>query len=179
MGHGAVFVNAERPIEDDHIPFLTAGVPATDIIDLDYPAWHTAADTLDQTSARSLQIVGDVVLGLARPDRSSPREIKNSLTGGGDQESWFSKTILYSYLLFKSHVPVQSPEEHDQERDEDDDGEDGVNDERPFAFLRNIRFGHRLFDRRTASKANQRLLGDFGSTLATFHRVLSMAQSHP
>ena len=63
MGHGAVFVNASTAIEDDHVPFLKAGVPATDIIDLDYPAWHTSADTLDQTSARSLQIVGDVVLG--------------------------------------------------------------------------------------------------------------------
>jgi glutaminyl-peptide cyclotransferase len=63
MGHGAVFVNEATPIEDDHIPFLKAGVPATNIIDLDYPAWHTASDTLDQTSARSLQVVGDVVLG--------------------------------------------------------------------------------------------------------------------
>jgi hypothetical protein len=44
------------------VPFLKAGVPATDIIDLDYPAWHTAGDTLDQMSARSLQVVGDVVL---------------------------------------------------------------------------------------------------------------------
>lgn len=61
-GHGAVFVDDETPIEDDHVPFLKAGVPAVDIIDLDYPAWHTAADTLDETSAQSLQIVGDVIL---------------------------------------------------------------------------------------------------------------------
>lgn len=62
LGHGATFVNESTPIEDDHIPFLKAGVPAADIIDLDYPAWHTPADTIDQTSARSLQVVGDVVL---------------------------------------------------------------------------------------------------------------------
>lgn len=67
MGHGSIFVNASTPIEDDHIPFLAAGVPATDIIDLDYPAWHTAADTLDQTSARTLQIVGDVVVAALTP----------------------------------------------------------------------------------------------------------------
>ena len=48
-------------IEDDHMPFLEAGAQAVDIIDLDYPAWHTAADTLDQTSARSLEIVGKVL----------------------------------------------------------------------------------------------------------------------
>lgn len=67
VGHGATFVNASTPIEDDHIPFLRAGVPAVDIIDLDYPAWHTAADTLEQTSARTLQIVGDVVVAALAP----------------------------------------------------------------------------------------------------------------
>ena len=49
-------------VEDDHVPFLEAGVPAVDIIDLDYPAWHTADDTLDNVSARSLQTVGDVLM---------------------------------------------------------------------------------------------------------------------
>jgi glutaminyl-peptide cyclotransferase len=49
------------------MPFLRAGIPSVDIIDLDYPAWHTANDTIDNVSARSLQIVGDVVLA-ALPD---------------------------------------------------------------------------------------------------------------
>ena len=44
------------------MPFVRAGVPSVDIIDLDYAAWHTAQDDLDRVSARSLQIVGDVVL---------------------------------------------------------------------------------------------------------------------
>jgi glutaminyl-peptide cyclotransferase len=61
-GYGSVFVDESMAIEDDHTPFLKAGVPAVDIIDLDYAAWHTPADTLDQTSAKSLQVVGDVVL---------------------------------------------------------------------------------------------------------------------
>jgi Zn-dependent M28 family amino/carboxypeptidase len=56
------FVDETTPIEDDHIPFLQAGVPAIDLIDLDYPAWHTPDDTLDKLSAASLQAVGDVVL---------------------------------------------------------------------------------------------------------------------
>lgn len=56
------FVNAPTQIEDDHLPFIEAGVPAVDIIDLDYPAWHTPEDTLDAVSARSLQAVGDVLL---------------------------------------------------------------------------------------------------------------------
>lgn len=62
LGHSRHFLDESTPIEDDHIPFLQAGVPAVDIIDLDYPAWHTAEDTLDKVSARSLQIVGEVVL---------------------------------------------------------------------------------------------------------------------
>jgi hypothetical protein len=49
-------------IEDDHLPFLAAGVPAVDVIDLDFEAWHTPQDTLDAVSARSLQTVGDVLL---------------------------------------------------------------------------------------------------------------------
>jgi Zn-dependent M28 family amino/carboxypeptidase len=49
-------------IEDDHLPFLKAGVPAVDLIDLEFEHWHTAGDTLDAVSARSLQVVGDVVL---------------------------------------------------------------------------------------------------------------------
>jgi glutaminyl-peptide cyclotransferase len=62
LGHQAHFITESMPVEDDHLPFLKAGIPAIDIIDLDYPAWHTAQDTLDAVSARSLQVVGDVVV---------------------------------------------------------------------------------------------------------------------
>jgi glutaminyl-peptide cyclotransferase len=63
LGYGSTFVDQSTRIEDDHIPFLEAGVQAVDIIDLEYPPWHTAGDTLDQTSARSLEIVGKVLEG--------------------------------------------------------------------------------------------------------------------
>ena len=56
------FLAATTTVEDDHLPFLAAGVPSVDIIDLEYDAWHTQRDTLDAVSARSLQVVGDVVL---------------------------------------------------------------------------------------------------------------------
>lgn len=61
LGHQRHFIEESMAVEDDHLPFLKAGVPALDIIDLDYPAWHTAQDTIDAVSARSLQVVGDVV----------------------------------------------------------------------------------------------------------------------
>ncbi|MBA2260378.1 MAG: M28 family peptidase, partial [Acidobacteria bacterium] len=56
------FLDESTEIDDDHLPFLAAGVPAVDIIDLDYPYWHTEGDTLDKVSAASLQIVGDVLI---------------------------------------------------------------------------------------------------------------------
>jgi glutaminyl-peptide cyclotransferase len=62
VGHGATFSNQLTTIEDDHIPFLRAGVAAADIIDLENPTWHTPQDDLDHVSAKSLQIVGDVVI---------------------------------------------------------------------------------------------------------------------
>lgn len=62
LGYRQYFLDEQTTVEDDHLPFLRAGVPSVDIIDLDYPAWHTAQDDLKQVSARSLQIVGDTVL---------------------------------------------------------------------------------------------------------------------
>lgn len=70
LGHGKYFSNRTLAIEDDHLPFIKAGVPALDLIDFDYGPghswWHTPEDTLDKVSARSLQIVGEVVLETIR-----------------------------------------------------------------------------------------------------------------
>ncbi len=56
----------EGGVDDDHDAFLKRGVPAADIIDLyDYQQmgyWHTAQDTLDKVNARSIAIVGHVIL---------------------------------------------------------------------------------------------------------------------
>jgi Zn-dependent M28 family amino/carboxypeptidase len=67
LGHGSTFSNQLTTIEDDHIPFLRAGVASTDLIDLENPTWHTAQDDLDHVSAKSLQVVGEVVVA-AIPD---------------------------------------------------------------------------------------------------------------
>jgi Zn-dependent M28 family amino/carboxypeptidase len=68
LGKGAVFQDDRQPVEDDHAPFLDAGVAATLLIDFDYGGapgenrfWHTAEDTLDKVSAESLATVGTVV----------------------------------------------------------------------------------------------------------------------
>ena len=62
LGLDDAFVPEVLAVEDDHVPFLQAGVQAVDIIDLDYEPWHTAGDTLDKVSARSLEVVGKVLL---------------------------------------------------------------------------------------------------------------------
>ncbi len=63
LAYRAHFLDVALAVEDDHTPFLRAGVPATLLIDFDYgPYWHTPEDTLDKLSPRSLQIVGEVLL---------------------------------------------------------------------------------------------------------------------
>jgi len=61
-GYGEQFIQRfKHSMLDDHTPFLQAGIPAVDIIDFDYPYWHTTADTLDKVSAASLEAVGITV----------------------------------------------------------------------------------------------------------------------
>jgi len=58
-------------VYDDHVELLKAGVPAVDIIDFDYPYWHTTEDTPDKCSPGSLEAVGSTLLYLLY-DPSSP-----------------------------------------------------------------------------------------------------------
>ena len=63
LGYSAQFINNEKfSMLDDHTPFLEAGIPAVDLIDFDYPYWHTTEDTPDKVSAESLKAVGDTLL---------------------------------------------------------------------------------------------------------------------
>jgi glutaminyl-peptide cyclotransferase len=56
------FTYLDREMIDDHSPLNAIGIPTIDVIDFDYPWWHTAGDTMDKISAQSLQIVGSVAL---------------------------------------------------------------------------------------------------------------------
>jgi len=70
LGYQSHFYAYKAEIEDDHLPFLKIGVPAVDIIDLDYGYnnvyHHTVQDTIDKLSPQSLAITGDVVLETIR-----------------------------------------------------------------------------------------------------------------
>ena len=62
LGYGKKFIWKQKyNILDDHIPFINAGIKAVDIIDFDYPYWHTLQDTIDKVLPKSLEIVGKVV----------------------------------------------------------------------------------------------------------------------
>jgi glutaminyl-peptide cyclotransferase len=54
------------PVMDDHIPLLEAGIPAVDLIDMDYAYWHTLQDTPDNCSPYSLGDVGRTLLDMLR-----------------------------------------------------------------------------------------------------------------
>ncbi len=63
LGYEEHFINEEKfSMLDDHTPFLEVGIPAVDVIDFDYPYWHTTEDTADKVSAESLQITGNSIL---------------------------------------------------------------------------------------------------------------------
>ncbi len=62
LGYGEQFIPRPKyAMYDDHIPFRELGIPAVDLIDFDYPYWHTTADTADKVSAASLERVGRVI----------------------------------------------------------------------------------------------------------------------
>lgn len=62
LGHEDKFIpDYKHSMLDDHTPFLEVGIPAIDIIDFDYPYWHTVQDTPDKVSAESLQAVGETL----------------------------------------------------------------------------------------------------------------------
>jgi glutaminyl-peptide cyclotransferase len=66
LGYQNIFVARQAGYSDDHQPFLARGVPAVDLIDYDGfqnpKYWHTAQDTLDKVSPRSIASVGHVIL---------------------------------------------------------------------------------------------------------------------
>jgi glutaminyl-peptide cyclotransferase len=62
LGYGDHFIaQVKYTMIDDHIPFAQRGIPSVDIIDFDYPYWHTVADTADKVSPDSLERVGQTL----------------------------------------------------------------------------------------------------------------------
>jgi len=75
LGYSNYFLDSPNPVGDDHVPFVNAGVAATDLIDFNPEDgyWHTARDTVEHCSPQSLTIVGRVVLATLDDLEKPPR----------------------------------------------------------------------------------------------------------
>jgi Zn-dependent M28 family amino/carboxypeptidase len=66
LGYSSNFPRQSSSVEDDHVPFLRAGVRALDLIDFDYGPrnayWHTPQDTMDKLAAHSFEVIGNVLM---------------------------------------------------------------------------------------------------------------------
>ena len=72
LGYAGTFVaNPKHTLIDDHLELQKVGIRAIDVVDFDYPSWHTTEDTIDKVSGASLQIVGDVAVELVRREGDS------------------------------------------------------------------------------------------------------------
>ena len=62
LGYSEFVYELTQPIYDDHRAlFVETGIPSLDIIDFEYPHWHTLEDTVDKCSSYTLGIVGNLV----------------------------------------------------------------------------------------------------------------------
>ncbi len=67
LGYAGTFVaTPKHTLIDDHLELQKVGIRAIDVVDFDYPSWHTKDDTIDKVSAASLRIVGDLAVALVR-----------------------------------------------------------------------------------------------------------------
>ena len=64
LGFSEFKESVKHSVYDDHIPLNEAGIRTIDIIDFDYPYWHTTEDTPDKCSPESLKKVGTVILNV-------------------------------------------------------------------------------------------------------------------
>ena len=66
LGYSASFLRRPAAVEDDHLPFLEAGVRALDLIDFNFGPnnayWHTPRDTMDKLGAHSFEVIGNVLM---------------------------------------------------------------------------------------------------------------------
>ena len=70
QGYAQFFIPTPKyNLIDDHVELQKAGIPAIDVVDFDYPYWHTPDDTPDKVSGASMAVVGNVALALIRKEK--------------------------------------------------------------------------------------------------------------
>lgn len=94
VGAGPWFSRREGPeIIDDHTPFIEAGIPAVDLVDMADPAWHTHQDDIDRLDAGTMAAVGRAVLALVagEPGREVRKSSPSALSVGYDGHAALSR----------------------------------------------------------------------------------------
>jgi len=66
LGYAENFPHTGGVTGDDHVPFIDRGVPSLDLIDFEGDFWHTTRDTMDKLSAKSFQILGNVLMAVLK-----------------------------------------------------------------------------------------------------------------
>lgn len=64
LGLSGFIPEVRHAVMDDHLALLNAGLPVIDLIDIDYPFWHTLADRPEACSPASLEQVGRLLVSL-------------------------------------------------------------------------------------------------------------------
>lgn len=62
LGLSGIKPDVKYNMLDDHLPLIGAGIPCIDLIDFDYPYWHTSGDTPDKCSSGSLGQIGTLMV---------------------------------------------------------------------------------------------------------------------
>ncbi|MEX2681938.1 MAG: M28 family peptidase [Candidatus Sigynarchaeota archaeon] len=108
LGYGTYFPTtpSAKSITDDHVPFISLGIPCIDIIDLDYPQWHTTSDDLAHVSAAVIGAVGKVAEGflLTRVAPATTLAITDPATG----RTWTAgsctgSSCWFEFVTFLAH----------------------------------------------------------------------------
>ena len=60
-------------VRDDHLSLNDAGIPTIDLIDFEYPHWHTSQDLPENCSGESLKAVGRVVTAWLNQPKAKPK----------------------------------------------------------------------------------------------------------
>jgi len=74
LGYQQYFPRQGGPIEDDHLPFLEAGVRSLDLINFSSQStfWHTPGDTMNKLGVHAFEVVGNVVVRTIRALEQQP-----------------------------------------------------------------------------------------------------------
>ncbi len=107
LGYQDAFIpSLKYTMLDDHVPFKDKGIPVVDIIDFDYPYWHTTSDNLDHVSASTLEMVGKTVESWLLANKLANGSVSIATTPGSTVTPYFvlGMGVIFAVLLVTLQV---------------------------------------------------------------------------